>query len=115
VSFWRKEIIDFALDQETLQHVAAQRDWIARDPANPIPYRNLAQLYRIQGRQDDALALFLEAVRLDPAYADAHASLAEIYVVRNDVPAAWRHARAAEHAGDPRAVDLLARYRVPES
>ena len=114
MSFWRKEVIEYALDQETVRHIEEQRDLIARDPANPQPYHNLAQLYRIQNRQDDALGLLLEAVRLDDSYAEAHLALAEIYVVRGDEAAAWRHARAAERAGNPRAVELLTRHRVKE-
>ncbi len=114
MSFWRKEVIEYALDQETVHHIEEQRDLIARDPANPRPYHNLAQLYRIQNRQDDALGLLLEAVRLDDSYAEAHLALAEIYVVRGDEAAAWRHARAAERAGNPRAVELLTRHGVKE-
>ena len=114
MSFWRKEVIDFALDRETLAHVEEQRAFIARDPANPRPYHNLAQLYRIQGRQEEALGLLLESVRLDPQYADAHVALSEIYAVRDDASAAWRHARAAEKWGNARAVELLTRHRVPE-
>jgi thioredoxin-like negative regulator of GroEL len=112
VSFWRKEVIDFALDQETLSHIEEQRAAIAADPSDPRPYHNLAQLYRIQKRQDEALGLLLEAVRRDPGYADAHLALAEIYAVRADHPAAWRHARAAERAGNARAVDMLTRHGV---
>jgi len=115
VSFWRKDLIDFALDQETLRHIEEQRAFIAKEPSNPAGYHNLAQLYRIQNRQDEALGLLLEAVRLDPNYADAHVGLAEIYAVRNDAPAAWRHARAAEGAGNSRAVELLTRHRVPDA
>ena len=114
MSFWRKEVIDFALDQETLRHIEEQRAFIAANPDNPTGYHNLAQLYRIQNRQQEALGLLLEAVRLDPDYAEAHVALAEIYAVRNDAPAAWSHARAAEGAGDRRAVELLTRYRVPD-
>jgi cytochrome c-type biogenesis protein CcmH/NrfG len=114
VSFWRKEVIDFALDQETLRQIEEQRLVIARNPSDPRPYHNLAQLYRMQNRPDEALGLLLEAVRLEPGYADAHLALAEMYAVRNDAPAAWRHARAAERRGNPRAVELLARYNVPE-
>jgi cytochrome c-type biogenesis protein CcmH/NrfG len=114
VSFWRKEVIDFALDQETLLHIEEQRALIACDVSNPVPYHNLAQLYRMQNRQDEALGLLLEAVRLDGNYADAHLALAEIYAVGNDAPAAWRHARAAAQAGNRRAVDMLTRHGVPE-
>jgi tetratricopeptide (TPR) repeat protein len=114
VSFWRKDVVDFALDHETRGHVEQQRAWIARDPQNAIPYHNLAQLYRTQGKQDEALGLLLEAVRLDIRYADAHKALAEIYAVRGDMRAAWNHARLAQQNGDCRAVELLERYGVPE-
>ncbi|MGA3017656.1 MAG: tetratricopeptide repeat protein [Bryobacteraceae bacterium] len=114
MSFWRKEVVEFALDRETRAHIEEQRAWIAREPANPQPYCNLSQLYRMEGKQDEALGLLLEAVRLDPSHAGAHLALVEIYAVRGDYPAAWRHARLAEHAGESRAVELLTRYAVPE-
>ena len=113
MSFWRKEVIDFALDHETRRHIGEQAAWIAREPANPRPYCNLARLYRMNGRQDEALGLLLEAVRLDAGSGEAHASLAEIYALREDYAAAWRHARAAERAGEPRAAELLRRYGAP--
>ena len=114
MSFWRKEVIQPALDSETRLHMEEQLAWIAREPANGVPYCNLAQLYRMEGRQEEALGLLLEAVRLADGLAEAHASLAEIYAVREDYPAAWRHARAAERAGLSRAVELLERYGVRE-
>ena len=114
MSFWRKEVVEFALDQETLRHVREQRDWIAREPENPRPYHHLALLYRMQGKQEEALGLLLEAVRLDARFAEAHVELAQIYALQQDVAAAWRHARAAQRAGDSRAVELLARHCVPE-
>ena len=112
MSFWRKEVIDFALDRETAAHLREQKEWIAREPRNPRPWYNLAQLYRIERRQDEALALLLEAVRLDEAYADAHVALAEIYAVRADYPAAQRHARKAAEHGDLSGVELLRRHGV---
>jgi len=114
VSFWRRKVIEFALDHETEGHIDAQRSWIGREPDNPVPFRNLAQLYRLQGRQEEALALLLEAVRLDVCYAPAHLELAELYAVRGDMQAAWRHARLAERNGDSRAVELLTRHSVAE-
>ena len=114
MSFWRKQVIDFALDQETLRHIEEQRAFIAADPANPRPYYNLALLYRMQRRGDYALGLLLEAVRLDASFSDAHVALAEIYAVGGDAAAAWRHARAAESNGNRNGVELLTRHRVPE-
>ena len=111
---WRKEVIDTALDYETRKQMDEQRSWIEREPANPRPYYHLAQFYRMEGRQDEALGLLLHAVQLDLAFADAHAALAEIYAVREDYPAAWGHARTAERNGVSGAVELLRRYGVPE-
>ena len=114
MSFWRDEVVGFALDGETAAHIREQKEWIAREPGNPRPWYNLAQLYRIGQRQREAVALLLEAVRLDDAFADAHAALSEIYAVREDYSAAWRHARKAESHGNARGVDLLRRHAVPE-
>jgi Tfp pilus assembly protein PilF len=66
----------------------------------------------MNGKQNEALGLLLEAVRLDPKLADAHASLAEVYAIRGDSDAAWKHARAAEENGEPRAVEMLKRHAV---
>jgi tetratricopeptide (TPR) repeat protein len=115
VSFWRKEVIEFALDRETVGAIEEQRAWILREPANPKPYYHLAQLYRVAFKSDEALGLLLEAVRLDPDFADAHASLAEMYVLRDDFSSAWRHARIAEANGVPRVVQMLVRNRVTQT
>ena len=114
MSFWRKEVIEHALDAETRLQMDEQRAWIAREPGNARPYYHLAQLYRVAFKPDEALGLLLEAVRLDPSLAEAHAALTEIYVVREDYKAAWHHARQAEQAGEARAVELLKRYGVAE-
>lgn len=111
MSFWRKEVIEFALDHETRRQIDEQLAWIAREPANAKPYCHLAQLYRVAYRQEDALGLLLEAVRLDPAFGDAHNALAEIYIARADDAAAWRHARLAAEHGNGSALELLERYR----
>jgi hypothetical protein len=111
---WRKEVIDPALDHETRLHIEEQRAWIAREPQNPRPYYHLAQLYRMQWKQDEALGLLLHAVQLDETFAPAHVALAEIYAVCDDYAAAWRHARAAESNGDNSGVDLLTRHGIVE-
>jgi len=112
VSFWRKQVIEPMLDGETRIHMEEQLAWIALEPANARPYYHLAQLYRVACRQEEALGLLLEAVLLDPAFADAHAALAEVYAVREDYRAAWHHARLAEQGGERRAVELLERYEI---
>jgi cytochrome c-type biogenesis protein CcmH/NrfG len=109
VGFWRS-VIEVALDRETRLEIAKQLAWIEKEPSNPRPYTHLAHFYRMAGKQDEALGLLLEAVRLDPGFVEAHVSLAEIYAIREDYRAAWRHARLAEQGGEPRAVELLERY-----
>lgn len=115
MSFWRKSVIDVALDHETRLHMDEQLAWIAREPANPKPYYHLAQFYRMSGKPDEARGLLLEAIRLDPSFADAHASLSELYAIRADYEAARRHADLAAQNGNPSAKELLTRYPNPES
>ncbi len=112
MGFWRKEVIQPALAHETRKGIEEQLAWSAREPANPRPYFHLAQFYRMEGRQEEAVGLLLEAVRLDAAFADAHVSLAEIYAIAADYEAARSHARAAERAGNGRAMEMLARHGV---
>ena len=112
MGFWRREVIDFALDSQTRQAMAEQEAWIAAEPANPRPYYQLALLYRTQAKQDEALGLLLEAVRLDPGLVPAHTALAEIYAVRADLKAAQRHADLAAAGGDPQARQMLLRYNT---
>jgi len=112
MSFWRREVVDVALDHETRIHMEEQLAWLEREPTNPRPYYHLAQFYRMNGKPEEARGLLLEAVRLDPEFAKAHASLAEAYAILGDNPAAWRHARAAEKNGVPRAVEMLIRHGV---
>jgi cytochrome c-type biogenesis protein CcmH/NrfG len=114
MSFWRRDLIDFALDHETRKQMDEQLAWIEREPSNAQPYYALAQFFRMSGKEDYALGLLLEAVRLNPDLADAHASLCEIYAIRADNTAAWRHARAAKRLGLARPVELLTRYGIAE-
>jgi thioredoxin-like negative regulator of GroEL len=115
MSFWRDEVIQPTLDAETQAQIAEQLHWIAREPGNARPYYHLAQFYRMEGRQEEALGLLLEAVRLDETLAGAHTSLAEVYAVRGDYGAAWRHARAAERNGETSAVEMLTRHGIQEA
>ncbi len=106
------DLIQHSLDHETLVNEREQLEWIAREPGNAIPFYNLAQLRRMQYKQEEGLALLLHAVSLDAACAPAHVSLAEIYAVKGDYRAAWKHAVAAAQAGNARAVEMLERHRI---
>lgn len=114
MSLW-DQLVNTALDHETLQHESEQLAWIAREPNNAQPYYNLAQLRRMQWKVEEGLGLLLEAVRLSPAFSEAHVALTEIYAVRGDYRAAWRHARAAEAQQCATGVELLRRHGIEES
>jgi len=114
VGCWRDDVIAFATDHHTRLHVEEQIRWIEREPHNPRPFFNLAQLYRMQRKRDEGLALLLEAVRLDESFADAHVALTEVHSVAGDYRAAWRHARAAERHGNRKGVELLERHHIAE-
>ena len=109
------DLIQFSLDHETTVNEQEQLEWIGREPGNPQPFYNLAQLRRMQYKQDEGLALLLHAAALCPTHAQAHAALAEVYAVKGDYPAAWKHALAAEQAGNSAAVHLLQRHGIPRS
>ncbi len=115
MGFWRKELVDFALDRATLEQIREQMEWIEREPSHPRPYYQLALLYRMQGKQEAALGLLLEAIGLDPGLADAHIALSEIYSIREDYRSAWRHARQAAAGGDSSALAMLERHGITET
>ena len=112
MSFWRKEVIDFALDQDTVRLIGEQKTWIAAEPGNAKPYYHLAMLYRLQNRREDALGLLLHSVSLAPDLAPAHTALSEMYAASGELDRARHHAAQAEALGDPGAAEQLRRYGV---
>jgi Tfp pilus assembly protein PilF len=54
--------------------------------------------------------VLLEAVRLDPRFASAHAAVAEMYAMEGDLEAAQRHAARAAAEGGGLAKAMLERY-----
>ncbi|MBM3797532.1 MAG: hypothetical protein FJW31_26560 [Acidobacteria bacterium] len=107
---WRRDLVDFALDEDTERLIAEQKKWIAAEPGAARPYYHLAQLYRLQQRRDEATALLLHAVALDDVLAPAHTALSQMYAVSGDLAAARRHASRAAQLGEPEAAAMLARY-----
>lgn len=110
MGFWRKEVIEFALDEDTGRNIAEQKAWIAAEPANARPYYQLAMLLRMQHKRDEALGLLLHAVSLDDAFAPAHTALAEMYAGGGDIERGRHHALRAESLGEPGAAAQLRRY-----
>lgn len=112
--FWRKEVIEFALDQDVERHIAEQKAAIAANPNYARGYLNLGLLYQIQFQQDLAVEHFLKALSLDPYLADAHVSLGRVYAVRGEMEKAWEHARVAADLGNKGLLEQLQRYQSKE-
>jgi tetratricopeptide (TPR) repeat protein len=110
--FWRKELADFALDQDSARLIAEQKAWIAAEPGNPRPYYHLAMFYRMQHKRDEALGLLLHAVGLDEGLAPAHTALSEMYAASGEMDRARHHAQRAEALGEAGAMEQLRRYGV---
>jgi tetratricopeptide (TPR) repeat protein len=53
---------------------------VASDPGNPQWHRLLAGAYLLEDRPDDAMAEFMEALRIDPRDADAHLGVGQIHL-----------------------------------
>ena len=109
-SWWRKDVIDFALDQDTARLIDEQKAWVAAEPDNARPYYQLAMLYRLQQRRDEALGLLLHSVALDASLAAAHTALCEMYAAAGEMERARAHAAKAEALGEPGAAEQLRRY-----
>ena len=83
MSFWRKEVIEPALDRETRKHMDEQLAWIAREPSQRAPVSTTWRSSTAwRAARMKRWALMLHAVQLDPDFAAAHAALAELYAVR---------------------------------
>ena len=108
--FFRKEVIEPALDEETERHILEQQAAIEADTAAAMPHHNLGALYRLQGKTAQAEEEFRKALSLDPTSAESHIALGQMCVVREDYQAAWLHAKEAAKLGDPQLLKLLERY-----
>jgi Flp pilus assembly protein TadD len=64
--------------------LAALREAQRLDPNLPAVLTRMGAIYDVLGQHDDALLAFQEAVRRDPADAEAHYTLGSMYLDRND-------------------------------
>ena len=110
MSFWRRDIIQPALDRQVQAEMAERRANLAREPGNARARFALGTLCHFQGCTDEAIELYLRAIELDPNYTAPHISLGRIWAVRSVYDEAWKHAREAERLGDRSLVAQLERY-----
>lgn len=109
-NFWRKEVIQPALERDVQAAVAEQEALLARDPRNAPACFALGTLLHFQGESERAIQYFRKSIDLDGANPAPHLSLGRIFAVRGDYELAWRHARAAEALGARDLVEMLERY-----
>jgi tetratricopeptide (TPR) repeat protein len=108
--FWRKEVIQPALNNDVEEALAEQRAILAKDPNNAQAYFALGTLSHFQGEIEQAIQDFEKAIEIDSTYAAPHVSLGRLYAVGGEYELAWKHARAAEALGARDLVEMLERY-----
>ena len=89
MSFWRKQVVQPALDGDLRAALAEQYEILQHDPGNPQAHFALGTLHHLQGQTEAAIESFLQAIELDPA---------------------WRHAEEAARLGDRSLIEQLQRY-----
>jgi len=110
MSFWRKEVIQPALDRDVETAIAEQKAILARDPKNPQAHFALGTLAYFKGEITAAIELFIQAIELDSSYAAPHMSLGRLYALQGKYDLAWKHAREAARLGNNELVEQLGRY-----
>lgn len=110
MSFWRKQVIQPALDREVEEAIAEQQAILEQEPSSAPAHFALGTLRHFCGQRDAAIRHFERAIELDPAYAAPHASLGRIHAVEGRYEEAWIHAREAARLGDRSLLEQLERY-----
>ena len=109
-----RSVADDMLDAETAKHIAEQKRALENFPEWAEGHYHLAQLYRVQQRQNDAKRELLIALEMKPLMAEAHLALGDIYISEGDLDRAREHAGIAAQLGQGRLVDQLTRHNAME-
>jgi len=113
--FWRREVIQPALDQDVERALAEQQAILQRNSRSAGAHFALGTLTYFRGNRKAALDHFYQAIELDPAYAAPHISLGRALAVEGRYEEAWSHAREAGRLGDPSLLEQLRRHLPPSS
>ena len=89
---------------------------VLSNPRNASARDYLGMALRMQGRLDESIEQFKEAIRLNPRFIDAHGNLALAYYDRGEYALAWKHIRACEDVGGHAPKGFLKRLaeKMPE-
>lgn len=108
--FWRKTVIQPALEAAENAASTEQQELLKQDPSNPKAHFALGSLAQLRGRPEEAIEHFSRAIEADPSYAAPHVSVGRIFAIQGNMSLAWKHAREAERLGDRSLVEQLERY-----
>jgi tetratricopeptide (TPR) repeat protein len=73
-SFWRKEVIQPALNRDVDAAIAEQQSILANDPNNAHAYFALGTLHHFQGSTEQALQYFQKSIEFDSSNPAPHLS-----------------------------------------
>jgi cytochrome c-type biogenesis protein CcmH/NrfG len=112
--FFRKQVIEFALDRDVEEEMARALSAIRKNPNNSSFYVNLGDLYYSQKKMEEAVRSYVQALQVDPRNTRAHTRLGQICAMYELYSEAWQHARAADSLGDPHLKEQLERNGIRE-
>jgi tetratricopeptide (TPR) repeat protein len=86
---WNELAYCYAARHDWEKMLAAARKYLELQPNEPNPHDSLAELSRVMGRFNDALAEYRTALQIDPTFSSAQLGIADTYALIGDQP----HAR----------------------
>jgi tetratricopeptide (TPR) repeat protein len=85
---WNELAYCYAARHDWEKMLAAARKYLELLPHEPNPHDSLAELSRVMGRFDDALAEYRTALQIDPTFSSAQLGIADTYALIGDQPRA---------------------------
>jgi tetratricopeptide (TPR) repeat protein len=85
---WNELAYCYAARHDWEKMLAAARKYLELLPNEPNPHDSLAELSRLMGRFDDALAEYRIALQIDPTFSSAQLGIADTYTLIGDQPRA---------------------------
>ncbi len=110
MSDFTRRVMEQMLDADTERHIAEQQAALAKEPSWAEGHYHLGQLYRVQGKREEARLEFLKALELKPSLADAHVAIGEMYAADGEMDKAREHGEYGARFGNSRLKEQLERY-----
>jgi tetratricopeptide (TPR) repeat protein len=85
---WNELAYCYAARHDWEKMLAAARKYLEVLPNEPNPHDSLAELSRVMGRFDDALAEYRLALQIDPTFSSSQLGIGDVFAVMGDEPRA---------------------------